>query len=78
MSLTDTVSQRIVVAASCVIFLILIKVQVMSHGLRLGLLAVAILMACIEKLAAIMNLVSVERDWVSDPKITRVCTAHSQ
>ncbi|KAJ4269996.1 hypothetical protein NW762_001669 [Fusarium torreyae] len=58
------VSQRLVVAASCAIFLVLSKVQALSHELRIGLLAVLILMACIEKLAAIMNLVSVERDWV--------------
>ncbi|RBR08497.1 hypothetical protein FVER53590_06082 [Fusarium verticillioides] len=35
-----------------------------SDELRVGLLAALIFMACIEKLAAIMNLVSVERDWV--------------
>ncbi|KAF5018440.1 hypothetical protein F66182_9577 [Fusarium sp. NRRL 66182] len=58
------VSQRLVVAASCVIFLVLSKVKSLSHELRIGLLAALIFMACIEKLAAIMNLVSVERDWV--------------
>lgn len=40
----------------------------MPHEVRVGLLAVSIIMACIEKLAAIMNFVSVERDWVCDPK----------
>ncbi|RGP73491.1 hypothetical protein FSPOR_2073 [Fusarium sporotrichioides] len=58
------VSQRLVVAMSCGIFLILIKVRTMSREVRIGLLAFSILMACIEKLAAIMNVVSVERDWV--------------
>jgi iron-regulated transporter 1 len=58
------VSQRLSVAVSCVIFFVLGKVQALSRELRIGLLAVLILMACIEKLAAIMNLVSVERDWV--------------
>ncbi|CAJ0549605.1 Ff.00g032180.m01.CDS01 [Fusarium sp. VM40] len=57
-------SQRLSVAVCCVIFFVLGKVQAVSRELRIGLLAVLILMACIEKLAAIMNLVSVERDWV--------------
>ncbi|RSL68556.1 hypothetical protein CEP53_002525 [Fusarium sp. AF-6] len=58
------VSQRLVVAISCAIFLVLGRVQNLSDGLRTGLLALLVLIACIEKLAAIMNLVSVERDWV--------------
>ncbi|EXM29846.1 Ferroportin-1 [Fusarium oxysporum f. sp. vasinfectum] len=58
------VSQRLVVAASCVIFFILSRVESPSDELRVGLLAALIFMACVEKLAAIMNLVSVERDWV--------------
>ena len=62
--LTLVVSQRIVVAASCAIFYLLAKLQHASQDLRIGLLAILVLMACIEKLAAIMNLVSVERDWV--------------
>ena len=65
-SLTLIVSQRLVVAVSCVIFIVLIKVQDLSRELKIGLLVASILMACVEKLAAIMNLVSVERDWVSD------------
>ncbi|KAM0297818.1 hypothetical protein ACHAPM_009099 [Fusarium culmorum] len=58
------VSQRLVITVSCAIFLVLIKVRSIPHEVRVGLLAVSILMACIEKLAAIMNVVSVERDWV--------------
>ncbi|KAI1011286.1 hypothetical protein LB504_002329 [Fusarium proliferatum] len=58
------VSQRLVVAASCAIFFILSRAESPSDELRVGLLAALIFMACIEKLAAIMNLVSVERDWV--------------
>ncbi|SCO84785.1 related to ferroportin 1 [Fusarium oxysporum] len=58
------VSQRLVVAASCVIFFILSRVESPSDELRVSLLAALIFMACVEKLAAIMNLVSVERDWV--------------
>ncbi|EMT60703.1 Solute carrier family 40 member 1 [Fusarium odoratissimum] len=62
--LSIVVSQRLVVAASCVIFFILSRVESPSDELRVGLLAALIFMACVEKLAAIMNLVSVERDWV--------------
>ncbi|KAJ4309565.1 hypothetical protein N0V84_011439 [Fusarium piperis] len=58
------VSQRLAVAASCAIFLVLGRVQNLSDELRIGLLVLLVLMACIEKLSAIMNLVSVERDWV--------------
>jgi iron-regulated transporter 1 len=72
------VSQRLAVAVSCAIFLVLIKVHTMPHEVRIGLLAVSILMACIEKLAAIMNVVSVERDWVRSPNSTRSKIAHSQ
>ncbi|KAF5666201.1 ferroportin [Fusarium heterosporum] len=58
------VSQRLAVAVSCVVFFVLSKAPALSRELQVGLLAVLILMACIEKLASIMNLVSVERDWV--------------
>lgn len=62
--LTLAVSQRLAVAVSCVIFYLLAKAQHAPQGMRTGLLVLLILMACIEKLAAIMNLVSVEKDWV--------------
>ena len=52
------------VAVSCVVFYILTKTQDLPQVLRIGLLVVLIVMACVEKLAAMMNLVSVERDWV--------------
>lgn len=45
-------------------FYILATVKEMPKNLRIGLLAILVLMACVEKLASIMNLVSVERDWV--------------
>ena len=58
------VSQRLVVAASCVIFWLLASGWHMSDPLIRGLLAVLALLACVEKLASVMNLVSVEKDWV--------------
>ncbi|KAK6811614.1 hypothetical protein RU639_012506 [Aspergillus parasiticus] len=58
------VLQRIVVAASCLIFYLLaIELPVLS-GIDNILLVALALLACIEKLCSIMNLVSVERDWV--------------
>jgi iron-regulated transporter 1 len=48
------------VAASCVIFWFLASGWHLSHGLKWGLLALLALLACIEKLTSVMNMVSVE------------------
>ncbi|KAK6526477.1 hypothetical protein TWF694_005063 [Orbilia ellipsospora] len=58
------VSQRLVVAASCGIFYYLMVVPYYSSDLSKSLLAVLAFLACIEKLGSIMNLVSVEKDWI--------------
>lgn len=58
------VLQRAAVAVSCTIFFVLGRAHHVSQMLRAGLLVLLVIMACIEKLAAMMNLVSVERDWV--------------
>ena len=56
--------QRVPVSASCACFVILLGTVIMpaiaSHGLFVGVS----LLACVEKLAATANTVSVERDWV--------------
>ncbi|KAK3115619.1 hypothetical protein LTR53_004826, partial [Teratosphaeriaceae sp. CCFEE 6253] len=60
------IGQRVAVAASCVLFWKL-EVQRLLPGngsLRQGLFALVILLACVEKLCSVMNLVAVERDWV--------------
>ncbi|KAM7196260.1 Ferroporti-1 [Naviculisporaceae sp. PSN 640] len=61
--------QRIAVICSCVCFLIMLQRN--AHGgealhdlVQSGIFAITIIAACVEKLASIMNLVSVERDWV--------------
>lgn len=36
----------------------------MSHQMTIGLFAVTVLFACVEKVSAGINMVSVERDWV--------------
>lgn len=59
------VFQRLVVAASCAVFFILAAEAPLSPIVRVGLLAVVTIFACVEKLCSIMNLVSVEKDWVS-------------
>ena len=56
--------QRVPVAASCGCFLLLTgrpeTPTIVSHGLFVGV----VLLACLEKLAAVVNAVAVERDWV--------------
>ncbi|KFX90992.1 hypothetical protein V490_06142, partial [Pseudogymnoascus sp. VKM F-3557] len=58
------IGQRLAVAASCAIFLILYKRKELGSKLRVGFFVVNILLACIEKLCSVLNLVSIERDWV--------------
>ncbi|BAE66043.1 unnamed protein product [Aspergillus oryzae RIB40] len=58
------VLQRIAVSASCVIFYLLAIGQPALSEIDSILLIALALLACIEKLCSIMNLVSVERDWV--------------
>ncbi|KAI0274014.1 iron-regulated transporter [Russula aff. rugulosa BPL654] len=58
------VLQRLAVAGSCVLFYVLAIRLKMPGGSKVGLLALLAIFACVEKLCAIMNLVSVERDWI--------------
>ncbi|KAH8690406.1 Ferroporti-1 [Phaeosphaeriaceae sp. PMI808] len=58
------VVQRIVVAASCVLFYILTIHVSLGHSGKTGILVLLSFLACMEKLCSIMNLVSVEKDWV--------------
>ncbi|KAL2128819.1 hypothetical protein VTI74DRAFT_8599 [Chaetomium olivicolor] len=58
------VFQRLVVAMSCVIFYILAIGPPLGHGGETVMLVLLSFLACIEKLCSIMNLVSVEKDWV--------------
>lgn len=58
------VSQRLAVAASCVVLWILARgyaEQSLNRGLLVAVLAV---LACVEKLGSIMNFIAVEKDWV--------------
>ena len=58
------VGQRAAVGLSCGIFWILYKRVELGSRFRMGLFGVLVLLACIEKLCSVMNLISVERDWV--------------
>ena len=63
------VGQRVAVAGSCGIFWALEKGQdgVLRAGreAQKGLFAAVVLLGCLEKLCSVMNIVAVERDWVS-------------
>lgn len=58
------VFQRLAVAASCAIFYALTVRKPSGRGGDAGMLALLSAFACLEKLGSIMNLVSVEKDWV--------------
>ncbi|KAK3331709.1 Ferroporti-1 [Cercophora scortea] len=58
------VLQRLAVAASCVIFYLLARGLPFEEVAKTGMLVLLSVLACMEKLTSIMNLVSVEKDWV--------------
>jgi iron-regulated transporter 1 len=58
------VVQRIVVAISLIFFYLLAIHMSPNDGGKIGILVLLSCLACIEKLCSIMNLVSVEKDWV--------------
>ena len=65
---TSIFGQRVAVAASCAVFWVL-EVGIVKGGLAYHLLfGTLVVLACIEKLCAVMNLISVERDWVGVPR----------
>jgi iron-regulated transporter 1 len=62
--MTRTVGQRAAVAASCVVFgIMMLHLPIVLLG-RLLLFSLLVLFAAMEKLCSIMNLVAIERDWV--------------
>lgn len=64
--------QRLAVAASCVVFLLLSVGFPMAQAVDKTLLAVLAILACIEKLGSVMNLVAVERDWVCHASVYEI------
>ncbi|KAL1874775.1 hypothetical protein VTK73DRAFT_194 [Phialemonium thermophilum] len=56
--------QRISVAASCGLFWAMLQASNLGGFAIYGLFASTVVLACIEKLCAGMNMVSVERDWL--------------
>ncbi len=62
---TSIVGQRLAVAMSCAVFWAMeARGNALGVGAKNGLFAAAVVLGCIEKLCSVMNLVSVERDWV--------------
>ncbi|KAL2358487.1 iron-regulated transporter [Cryomyces antarcticus] len=58
------IGQRLAVAASCVVFYLLSTSAAISPIITSVALGVLAILACVEKLCSIMNLIAVERDWV--------------
>ncbi|KAK6214417.1 hypothetical protein LQW54_004466 [Pestalotiopsis sp. IQ-011] len=59
------IGQRLAVAASCAILWIMERrVGLVTVRVTDGQFALVVLLACVEKLCSVMNLVSIERDWV--------------
>ena len=56
------VGQRISVVLSCLLFAIMTSTKPAS--LRIGLLSILFILACVEKVYSVINLIAVERDWV--------------
>jgi solute carrier family 40 (iron-regulated transporter), member 1 len=71
--LNCSVVQRLAVAISCAIFWLLARRVPLDHTAKPLLLGLLAFLACIEKLYSIMNLVSVEKDWVSQNDLCRWC-----
>lgn len=71
------VGQRVAVVASCGLFWALELRRGASGGAVGGwLFAALVLLACVEKLCSVMNLVSVERDWVGYKSYMRLVSSH--
>lgn len=71
------VLQRLVVAASCVIFYLLAIGIFMKRAVSIALLATLAVLACIEKLCSVLNMVSVETDWASSYYRTLILTPNA-
>lgn len=62
---TSIVGQRVPVAASCALLLVLdLKGPELGSARENGIFSVIVLLAVVEKLASTLNTISVERDWV--------------
>ncbi|SPO00604.1 related to iron transporter [Cephalotrichum gorgonifer] len=62
---TSIVGQRIAVVGSCGIFWAMVQMgEGMGGRAKAGAFAVTVVLACVEKSCAQMNLISIERDWV--------------
>ena len=58
------VGQRVSVISSCLLFGIMVGEAVGHPSVRAGLFGLLCVLACLEKVCSVMNLIAVERDWV--------------
>ncbi|KAH8660335.1 Ferroporti-1 [Xylariales sp. PMI_506] len=72
------VGQRLAVASSCAVFYVLATCLSLGSGVQMAMLLILAILACIEKLCSIMNLVSVEKDWVRKIILILGLTNHAQ
>ncbi|BEJ11544.1 hypothetical protein CspHIS471_0200040 [Cutaneotrichosporon sp. HIS471] len=77
---TSIVGQRVAVAISCIAFILLVRGAAQDTLQSSVLLTLLAALACVEKVCAIINSVSVEKDWVvvvaeSDPETLKVLNA---
>lgn len=68
-NICNSVLQRLAVATSCALFYLLLVKTPITQMVDIALLATLAVLACIEKLGSVMNLISVERDWVRTANI---------
>ena len=61
---TSIIGERLAIATSCAIFLVLSKLAHKGSVLNHALFSIIVCLAGVEKLCSIMNSVSVTRDWV--------------
>ncbi|KAK1757092.1 Ferroporti-1 [Echria macrotheca] len=62
---TSIVAQRLAVILSCALLWVLdVQKESLTWEVRNALFAAVVLLACIEKLGSMMNLIAVERDWL--------------
>lgn len=66
------IGQRLAVAASCAIFWVLLQEhgKIKGEKAKDGLFGIMVVLACVEKLCSVLNLVSIERDWVCDLSVS--------
>ena len=61
--------QRVAAVVSCLGFWVLAVDIALATPFATAVQAALVLLACVEKLCSIMNMIAIERDWVSHPPV---------